>query len=156
MTFITNRELKHSCRQALKYNGRKTLLEALSWSIFLSRSLSRERGWSRTVKVYPSFRNWSSSWFCGSLRGFCSGPTDFCTHGLHSSFSTTKYSLWGSSNRRRKAVPSCSSWSLWSAGIHQTGTGRRRSASCSLGMDQNKDGVRLFLRCESAPELCSS
>lgn len=67
-------------------NKSHLLHEALSWSIFFSWSRSRERGWSRTVKVHPSFRNWSSSWFCGSLRGFCSGPTDFCMHRSHSSF----------------------------------------------------------------------
>lgn len=49
--------------------------------MFLSWSRSTETGWSRTVKVHPSFSSWSSSRFCGSLRGFCSGPTDRCTQG---------------------------------------------------------------------------
>lgn len=117
--------------------------------MFLSWSRSRERGWSTTVKVYPSFRNWSSSWFCSSLRGFCSGPTNFCTHQSHRRLSTAESSPWGSSNRHRQAVPSCSSLSLWSAGTHRTGTGRRRSALCSLGMDQNKHGETLYKMCAS-------
>ena len=63
--------------------GSKSLLEALSWSMFLSWSRSRETGWSRTVNVHPSFSSWSSSRFCGSLRGFWSGPMDRYTGRQH-------------------------------------------------------------------------
>lgn len=55
------------------------LPEALSWSMFFSWSRSREMGWSRTVKVQPSFSSWSSSRFCCSLRELCSEMVDFCT-----------------------------------------------------------------------------
>lgn len=143
MWSILSTERRNSCTREpmstrLSQNKSHLLHEALSWSIFFSWSRSSERGWSRTVKVHPSFRNWSSSWFCGSLRGFCSGPTDFCMHRSHSSFGVSKYSQRGSSRQHRQAVPSCSSLSLWSAGIRRTGTGRHRSALCSLGGDQHK------------------
>lgn len=63
---------------------------------------------------------------------------------------------WGSSHHHRQAVPSCSSLSLWSAGIHQTGTGRRRSALCSLWMGQRKQRVSLFVKGERAYEIWGS
>lgn len=122
------------------------LLEALSWSMFLSCSRSRETGWSRTVKVHPSFSSWSSSRFCCSLRGFCSGPMDHCAGRRD-----TLWRIWSSLYRRttkhpprwtscwdHSDAPSCSSLSWWSAGIRQTGTGRRLSVLHSLAVNQKQ------------------
>lgn len=109
------------------------LLEALSWSMFLSWSRSRETGWSTTVKVLPSFSSWSSSWFCCSLSVFCSGPRAFCTGQQHTVVKKrpVKVSIKLFCSFQSEA-PSCSALSLWSAGIRQTGTGTRPPALRSL------------------------
>lgn len=55
-----------------------------------------------------------------------------CEQVLQLLYSLTLNVCWG--------VPSCFSLSLWSAGIHQTGTGTRRSAWRSLAMNRRKMG----------------
>lgn len=121
--------------------------------MFLSCSLSREMGWSTTVKVHPSFRCWSSSMFCGSLREFCSGPMDLCTgrqmhHWPRAEMKLKRWTEW-------QTVPSCFSLSSWSAGIRQTGRDRRRSALCFLGMNQREVTSQHWAR-EICPQWCSA
>ena len=116
--------------------------------MFLSWSRSRETGWSRTVNVHPSFSSWSSSRFCGSLRGFWSGPMDRYTGRQHTHTHThTHYEQalkllyrldLGPGQAESSAIPSCFSWSSWSAGIRRTGTDRRLWASCFLVMNRRK------------------
>lgn len=100
--------------------------------MFLSWSRSSETGWSTTVKVLPSFSSWSSSWFCCSLSGFCSGPRVFCK-GQERTVVRHRAHHWTESfSSLPSDAPSCSSWSWWWAGIRQTGRGRRPPALRSL------------------------
>lgn len=127
-------------RRALVYHRTKVIRYMKHWAgRYSSAGVGLERGADpRLWRCIPPSGTDPAPGSAAASGGSAPGRRTSARTDHTASFGVSKHSRRGSARQRRQAVPSCSSLSLWSAGIRRTGTSRRRSALCSLGVDRHK------------------